>query len=204
MANSKPSAFKNVAVLLGVTVIAVTLLAVINQITMQPIADADAQARAEVYQKVYTDAAEITDIDNFDSLVKEFDSFKSSAGCTINAALEAKDSSGNKIGYVIDATSKNGYGGDVQIALGITNEGEITAFSVVSHSETPGLGSRSTEPEFANQFSGMPAQIIEFTKTGKTKENEIDAISGATITTTAVTEAVNEAIAFYNNTLKGE
>ena len=46
--------------------------------------------------------------------------------------------------------------------------------------------------------------MVEFSQTGKTKENEIDAISGATYTTNAVTEAVNEAIAFYNNMLKGE
>lgn len=204
MAKSKSSALKNVFVLLGVTIIAVTLLAVINQITLQPIADADALARAEVYQKVYTDAADIKDIDNFDKLVKDFDLIKSTAGSTINAALEAKDENGNVIGYVIDSTSKSGYGGDVQIAVGITNEGEITAFSVVAHSETPGLGSRATEPEFADQFKGMPAQMVEFSQTGKTKENEIDAISGATYTTNAVTEAVNEAIAFYNNMLKGE
>ena len=200
MEKKKASVFKNVIVLLAVTFVAVLLLAVVNQITLEPIAAAEEAARQQVYKSVYTDAASFEDVENFDTL---YGNMKQNPNCVINTALYAKDDAGNTIGCVVDATSKSGYGGEVQIALGITNEGTITAFSVVSHSETPGLGSKSTEPLFADQFAGMPAEQIVFTKTGKSAPNEIDAISGATITTTAVTEAVNEAITFYNALTEG-
>lgn len=203
MAKEKSSALKNIIVLFVVAVISVSILAVLNQITAEPIAVAEANAKAAVYKNVYSQAADVAEIENLEALLNSYTPIN--ADITINAALEAKDDSGNTIGYVIDATSPNGYGGDVQIAIGITNDGEITAFSVISASETPGLGAKASEDEFASQFTGLKATEIAFSKTGANRDiNEIDAISGATITTTAVTQAVNEAISFYNNVLKGE
>ena len=204
MSHKKSTLVSNVGILLIVTLVAVALLAIVNQITRDPIAQAEAEARAEIYRNVYSDAADIEDVSNLDEMLSDYLAYAQYPTNTINAVLIAKDSSGTNIGYVIDVTSSNGYGGDIQIALGITNEGTITAFSVVSQSETAGLGSKSTEPEFADQFAGKKAETIEYTKTGASADNEIDAISGATITTNAVTEAVNEAISFYNNMLKGE
>ena len=206
MAKAKSNAAKNIIVLFVVALFSVAILAVLNQVTMEPIAKADADARAAVYKAVYTDADKIEDVENFDSLLDKYSAHVIDPSIKINAALTAKDKSGNTIGYVIDATSPNGYGGDVRIALGISNEGVITAFSVVDNSgETPGLGANSSKPEFSEQFSGLKAGTIAFSKTGTNRDNnEIDAISGATITTTAVTQAVNESISFYNNVLKGE
>ncbi len=202
MAKSKSSAFKNIIVLFVIALISVSILAVLNQITMEPIAKAEEEARAEIYRSVYSDAAEFEELLGFTGESSSYAPADDSI--TINAVLAAKDKSGSILGYVIDATSANGYGGDVQIAVGISNEGALTAFSVISASETPGLGARASEDEFASQFAGMPAEEIVFTKTGKSAPNEIDAISGATITTTAVTTAVNEAINLYNTMLKGE
>ncbi|MCR5207320.1 MAG: RnfABCDGE type electron transport complex subunit G [Eubacterium sp.] len=204
MAKTKSNAAKNIIVLFVVALISVAILAVLNQVTMEPIAKAEEAARQESYMKVYSDADEISDLEGFDaaSFVPE----DKEANVKINAVLEAKKG-GEKIGYVIDASSPNGYGGDVQIALGITNEGEITDFTVISAaSETPGLGAKSTEEDFQKQFSGLSALVpVDFSKTGADRsKNEYDAISGATITSTAVKQAVNEAIAYYNNNLKGE
>lgn len=206
MAKTKSNAAKNIIVLFVVALVAVAILAVLNQVTLEPIAKADSDARAQIYKSVYSDAADITDIENFDALLKKYSKNAIDQSISINAALAAKDKNGGTIGYVIDATSPNGYGGDVRIAIGIKADGTINAFSVVDNSgETPGLGANSSKPEFANQFTGLKASKIEFSKTGANKaNNEIDAISGATITTTAVTQAVNEAIWFYNNALKGE
>ena len=99
---------------------------------------------------------EIKDIADFDSKLKDYSKLHAQdPSIIINGVLEAYKG-GEKVGYVIDATSPNGYGGDVQVALGITNEGEITAFTVISAAnETPGLGAKSTEPEFQEQFSGL-------------------------------------------------
>lgn len=201
MAKAKSSAVKNIVVLFFIALISVSVLAVLNQITMEPIAKAEQEAKAEIYRKVYADAADFEEMNGFTGETSSY--APTDPSITFNAVLAAKDQGGNTIGYVIDATSANGYGGDVQIAVGISNEGTLTAFSVIAASETPGLGARASEDAFASQFAGMPAEQIVFTKTGKSAPNEIDAISGATITTTAVTTAVNEAIVLYNTMLKG-
>lgn len=202
MAKQKYGAFKNIIVLFVVALISVSILAVLNQVTAEPIATAEANAKAAVYMNVYSDAADVVEIEDFDALLSGYTAANSDI--TINTALKAVDESGNTIGYVVDATSPNAYGGDIQIAIGITNDGEITAFSVIKANETPGLGAKSLEDEFASQFSGLSASEITFSKTGANHDNnEIDAISGATITTRAITEAVNEAISFYNSSLKG-
>ena len=75
----------------------------------------------------------------------------------------------------------------------------------VSNNETPGFGANCTNPEFTSQFKGKSASgKISFNKSGATSDNEIDAISGATITTNAVTEAVNGAIIFSRKTLTAD
>ena len=198
MAKSKSNAFRNISVLFVVALVSVALLAVLNQITKDKIADAEAQARNEVYQSVFTEAA------NFEE--KEFNYTPEDESLVVNTVLQAKNKSDENIGYVFDVTSKNGYGGDVQIAVGIKNNGEVTAFKVIAASETPGLGAKSMEDEYASQFSGLSAEApIGFSKTGADRNNnEIDAISGATITTTATTNAVNAAIDMWNSQLKGE
>ena len=198
MAKTKSNAFKNIIVLFVVALVAVAVLAILNQITLEPIAKAEADARNAVYQSVFSQA------DSFEE--ESFSYAPEDSSIIINTVLQAKDNSSQKLGYVFDVTSKNGYGGDVQIAVGITNEGEITAFKVISASETPGLGAKSMEDEYASQFTGLKAEEVKFVKGGSANHdnNEIDAISGATITTTATTQAVNAAIDMFNTVLKGE
>ncbi len=203
MSKTKSNAFKNIIVLFVVALVSVSILAVLNQITLEPIAKAEADATAAVYKAVYADAADFEEIEKYgenSSYKPEDDSI------VINGVLNAKSSSGEILGYVFDVTSKNGYGGDVQIAVGITKKGEITAFKVISASETPGLGAKAMEEEYASQFSGLKADEVKFVKgsSANRDNNEIDAISGATITTTATTNAVNEAIKLFNAELKGE
>jgi len=203
MAKSKSNAFKNIAVLFVVALVSVALLAVLNQVTKDKIEAAETEARNEVYRSVFADAT----FEELEAFSAENSSYApEDESITINAVLQANDKSGNKAGYVFDVTSSEGYGGDVRIALGITNDGEITAFKVISASETPGLGEKSKEDEYASQFSGLKADKVTFVKGGGANRdnNEIDAIGGATITTTATTNAVNAAIDMFNTVLKGE
>lgn len=202
----KSSVLVNTLVLLVVTFVSVLLLAVVNQVTKEPIAQAEINARAEIYKVVYPDAENFAEDENRAEMLENSAQLLESegyTGCSINDFLVVEDSSKAVKGYVIAATSPNGYGGDIQIALGITKDGEITGFDVVSNSETAGLGSRCTEPEFKDQFAGKPASALEYTKSGASADNEIDAISGATITTNAVTEAANCAIVFYQENFGG-
>ena len=97
---------------------------------------------------------------------------------------------------MLSITSRNGYGGDITLSAGIADVSRITGVKVTEMSETSGLGAHCQDPEWIGQFTGIDAETVRFTKTGKSASNEIDAISGATVTTTAVTDAVNEGLAF--------
>jgi electron transport complex protein RnfG len=86
----------------------------------------------------------------------------------------------------------------MSIVVGIDVDGVITGVEVVESSETAGLGSKATEEPFKGQFIGRNVEAFVVTKNGSTQENEVDAISGATITSNAVTDVVNASIYFIN------
>ena len=86
--------------------------------------------------------------------------------------------------------------------MGITKEGQLNGISILSISETAGLGMRAEEV-LKPQFSGKIAEKFEYTKTGAVADNQIDAISGATITTNAVTNGVNAGLYYFQNALGG-
>ncbi len=206
MENKKSNMFKNTLILVVITLVAVAALAVVNQITKEPIAQAEINQKAEAYKVVYADAVGFDEIDGLDKMIENsamlFDD-NGLSGCTVSDALAVKDANGNVEGYVISSTSPNGYGGEIQVAIGIKN-GKLTGLTVISNSETPGLGSKCTESDFQNQFKNKSAEILSYTKSGASSDTEIDAISGATITTSAVTEAVNAAIVFYQSNFGNE
>ena len=105
-------------------------------------------------------------------------------------------------GYVITVTDKDGYGGDIQITVGIMSDGTVNGISFLSISETAGLGMRAKEPSFYNQFAGQQAEKFYVSKDGGDGQ-PIDALSGATITSRAVTGAVNTALGYYQTALGG-
>ena len=206
MAKKKSGVLVNTIALLAVTFVCVTLLAVVNQITRGPIEQAEIDARAQAYSAVYPSAPGFAEVENTREILDssaELLANSGYSGCSINDVLSVTDNSGAVQGYVVSATSPSGYGGDLQIAVGITKEGKLTGFDVISHSETPGFGAKSTEPEFKSQFAGKPALKLSYSKTGAASETEFDAISGATITSGAVEEAVNSAIVFYQENFAG-
>lgn len=206
MAKKKSSIIVNTLVLVIVTFVAIAALAVVNQITKEPIVQAELNARAEVYKTVYAEAASFDEVENTQQMLENAPEMLTNAGydgCVIDDVLAVTDTNGDTAGYVIAASSPSGYGGNIQVAVGITKDGVIKGVDIVSHNETAGLGSKCTEPEFKSQFAGKTAAILEYSKTGASAENEIDAISGATITTNAVTEAVNAAIVFYQDSFAG-
>jgi electron transport complex protein RnfG len=115
-------------------------------------------------------------------------------GCVV-----AQDGSGAALGYVITVTSHAGYGGDITFSMGVTNDGILNGYSITDISETAGLGMKSKEEAFMSQFQGITAQILEVTKTTKSSDAEIEAISGATITSKAVTYGVDAGLTYFNS-----
>ena len=99
---------------------------------------------------------------------------------------------------MIDSTNSEGYGGDIEVMVGIKNDGTINGIRFLSISETAGMGMKAKEPQFTDQFKGMKAEQIKYTKTGRSGSDEIDAVSGATVTTKAVTKAENGALKAFS------
>ena len=122
----------------------------------------------------------------------------------INEIMEAKDASGETLGYAVNVTTSEGYGGDITFSMGVQLDGTLNGISILSISETAGLGMNATKDEFKNQFSDKNAEAFEVTKAGASADNEINAISGATITSKAVTGGVNAGICAFNYVKEGE
>lgn len=206
MANKKNNIVLNTIVLVVITAIAVALLAVVNQITAGPIEKAEVNAKAQAYKVVYADAETFAEIDGIDKMIEDSVALLDEngfSGCTITDSLAVQNAGGDTEGYIIVSTSPNGYGGEIQVAIGIKDD-KLTGFEPVKNSETPGFGANCTTPEFTQQFAGKAASVLSYVKGGgASSDTEIDALSGATITTKAVTEAVNAAIIFYQSNFGG-
>jgi electron transport complex protein RnfG len=105
--------------------------------------------------------------------------------------VECSKKDGKVNGYIYTVTP-SGYGGPLDLMVGIGVDGKITGIKVLQHSETPGLGAKSTEPAFPKEFVGKDTKSeIKVTKSASPKADEIKAITAATITSRAVTKGVN-------------
>lgn len=178
---------KNTLILSAITLIAGVALGFVFEITKEPIANAQLEAKQEACRQVFPEAEE------FGEIVIKTDKVDEAYG-----ALKG----GKEIGYVVTATCKEGYGGNIQVSVGISKDGEVTGIALLSINETAGLGMRATEPEFYNQYAGKQTAQFYVSKDGGEGE-PIEAISGATITSRAVTKAVNTALEFYYDELGG-
>ena len=154
-------------------------------------------AKKEAWQAVFSDVklddfkAEDVDQKAADKAVKDMG---------VNATIDEVCTAGDA-GYVITTTDKDGFGGNIQITVGIKKDGTINGVSILSISETAGLGMKATEPSFYNQYVNKQADKFVVSKDGGDGE-QIDALSGATITSRAVTGAVNAALGYYQNAFK--
>lgn len=99
-------------------------------------------------------------------------------------------SNGGLYGYVVESVSTKGYGGSIVLYVGVGTDGTVNGVSITEISETAGLGMEAPNV-LTPQFAGKKVESFVFTKSGASAENEVDAISGATITTRAVTNAAN-------------
>lgn len=125
-------------------------------------------------------------------VLSEAEAFEEAESCYIGT------SGGETVGYVFETEAK-GYGGTVKVMTGIDVEGNITGVVILSHSETPGLGANAERASFTDQYKqAAPEGGITLVKNKAPAEGEVEALTGATITSRAVTDAVNAAIEQYN------
>lgn len=180
---------KEAGILFAITVIAGLILGFVYELTKEPIAQAEAKAVQEACAIVFADAQSFEEVADY-SLSEETLTSLSESGVTIGTIYLAQDTSGSSLGYVIETTSSEGYGGDIVLYVGIRNDGTINEVSILTISETAGLGMKAGDV-LMPQFTGKNVNSFSYTKTGSVSDSEIDAISGATITTKAVVNAVN-------------
>ena len=195
---------KNTLILTAITVVSGLPLGVVYNVTKEPIAQAQENTKQEAYRAVLADASSFETLD-FDaestlSLLTE----NGYTSDTITEVAEGKDNSGETIGYVISVQSSEAYDGTLDLSVGIATDGTVKGVEMLSISETAGLGMKADEAEFKDQYKDKNVENFTVTKTGEDGDNMIDAISGATITSNAVTNAVNSALVYYQNELGGE
>lgn len=180
--------------LLIISAVAALLLALTNSVTASTIAQRNEQANAEARKLVLESAQDFEEVKDVKT--------DNSKGVEVSEIYEAKDASGNTVGYTLKVLP-SGYGGTIELMVGIDSaKGQVSGINVVSNSETAGLGAKSTDPEFSDQYKGKPLEELSVLKNGTPGDTEIKAISGATITSTAVTNGVDAAIEVYNKSLK--
>ncbi len=192
--------FRDAAILFAITLISGLLLGLVYQVTAEPRREQQERKVREACQAVFAQAEKFEEIDYAasETLAQQL----AENGVRIGTVYQAMDAAGSPLGYVIETTSGEGYGGNITLYAGITNDGILNGVSILSISETPGLGMRAGEV-LVPQFADKPAVDFTYTKTGSQSDSEIDAISGATITTKAVTNAVNGAVSVFVQDLKG-
>lgn len=168
--------------------IAALFLAGMNNLTAPIIEKRNQVANNEARTEVLPSAKEFKKVEEA--------SYKSANAATILEVFEGEDA-GKKVGYTIKA-APSGYGGPIEITVGISAEGKITGVSVGNNAETPGLGAKAKDAFFIDQYKDKEAKELEVLKAGTPADNQIKAISGATITSNAVTNGVNDAIKVFD------
>ena len=165
--------------LFTITVITGLILGVVHDITLEPIRLTQEHLNAEALKGALPDADEFKTVEkaeDADPIIKD-----------VQEAL----SDGKAVGFCVTVTPR-GYGGSIELVAGITNDGQLKAIRILNHSETPGLGAKSILPDFYGQFKDTDEVIV--VKRKPETPGEIQAISGATITSNAVALGVNAAL----------
>ncbi|MBQ9135505.1 MAG: FMN-binding protein [Lachnospiraceae bacterium] len=208
---------KNAGILFAITLIAGLALGFVSELTKEPIAY---QQELKIQKAC---AAVFAEADSFEEMLiklpediildpaasgteaqvypEEVLIYAEEHGTQLGTVYQALSAQGDVLGYVINVTTHDGYGGDIVLMMGVKMDGAVSGISILEIAETPGLGMQAGAV-LVPQFAGKLADSFTYTKTGATAENEIDAISGATITTEAVTNAVNTGLFYFQTAFK--
>ena len=199
---SKGGFMKDALILFAITLVAGACLGGVYEATKEPIAAANLAAKEEAYRTVLPDAASF-EADDMTDVMASANAEVSGLGygnVSVDEAAVALDGSGTPMGYVVTTTSKDGYGGAITVSVGVLADGTVNGIAFLTLAETAGLG-MNADTDWKNQYAGKNVDAFSVTKNSASAENEINAISGATITSNAVTGAVNTAVYFVKNCL---
>lgn len=178
------SLLRDALILCVIALVLGSVVGIVYMMTRTPIDNSAEAAKNEAYIRTYPNQ-EVIPVDDkaLQKIIKENGiTGNSDEKIIVSDGVIIKDKAGKKIGYSFIAAAK-GYNGNVTVSVGIDIDGVITGIDIVSMNETEGIGAKCTEDSFKEQFIGKSG-IIK-------KGSDIDAISGATLTTDAVVSAVN-------------
>lgn len=173
MKNTFKDIIKPILVLCSICLVVTGLLAYVNMVTSPIIEKAEVEKSQQAMAEVLPDADGFTNVD-----INELSS--------IPEEVSEIHKAENGAGYVFIIITK-GYGGDMKIACGINNEGTVEACTTLSHNETSGLGSKTAEDPYKSQYKGKSADTL----------NEVEAITGATISSNAYMSAIENGFKAY-------
>ena len=160
-----------------ITTIVAGLLGLVNYVTADTIAE-------QIAQKAENAMRQVLEADSYEPLDVPEDS-------AVTAAYRAGDK-----GYVV-RVAPNGFGGAIDMMVGVDKAGTVTGVAIVSQTETASLGANCTREDLRAQFTGKSG-TLSVSKDG----GEIEALTGATVTSRAVTDGVNTALEFVQEVLK--
>lgn len=167
-------------ILFVITAVAAGLLGFANEMTKEPIAKQVQQTKEEAMKQTLPQA------DQYESV--EVDLPEESMILEVNAGYK-----GDVLeGFAVKVAPK-GFGGAIEIMVGVSKDGILQGVKILNHSETPGLGANAEDPVFTSQYEGKSGQL-KVVKATPGAEDEIQAITGATITSKAVTAGINEVL----------
>jgi len=195
---TKSTLLRDAIALFLITLVSGLALSYVYEITKAPIEQMHIEKKLKANQSVFVDADSFTADEELMALAASTDLTTLSAdyeGVTIDEISKAY-SGNDAIGYNITVTTTTGYKDPITLVIGYSNDRIIQGIEFLSINETAGLGMNATKPGFIGQFITKNVDQFEVTKTGATADNQIDAMSGATITSKAVTYAVNAGIGF--------
>lgn len=190
-------------ILTAFTLVLGFVLGLVYEITKEPIAAADAATAQAAYKEVFEEADSFEAYAGFDkeaalSLMEE-----NGYNDEITDVQTAKGSDGSTLGYVITVLAKDGSQANITFSVGIAADGTVNGYSITSIAETPGLGDKAKTEEFSGQFRKKQVEKFEVVKQAPASDSEIEAISGATITSRAMANGVNASITYFKNILEG-
>lgn len=193
--------FKLGFILLLISGVAACCLALTNYVTAGTIEEMNIQANTVARQEVLPEATDFEEVPAEDvvKVATEIGMEKPEELLEIYAGKNGSE----VVGYTVKTGPGSGFSGEVQVLTGISTDGVITGITIIKHNETPGLGALATG-EWNDQFTGKSAaeELVVVKGTAKEGSNEIQAITGSTITSKAVTEGVNTSIQVYQTLSK--
>lgn len=190
MAAKKDTLLNMFVAMFVICVVSGGVLGVVYNATKEPIAAAETAKKTEAIKNV----------------LPEFNELKETM---VKSALEdveipfylAYDANNNFIGAAVETFTNKGFSGNISLMVGILADGTVNNISVLQHAETPGLGSKMSEPSFKDQFNNKHADSFNFNV--KKDGGDVDAITAATISSRAFCDAVNRALSTFENNKGG-